>query len=257
MKIELQHIKAVVFDLDGTLFVGKTPIDGAKEKLEELRRKGKQIIFLTNAGTRSRKGVAEKLNAMGFEANEKEVYTSSYLLAKYVTTKYKKKKVFVVGEQGIIDELKLVGVEFSEEDADIVVGGLDRKFTYEKLAKALILLDGGAELIGTNGDSTYPTEHGLMPGAGSVIAAIECASGKKAHLIGKPNICAIEIIEKEHGVNRNEILVVGDRLNTDIKFAKACEVKSALVLTGVSRKKDIKEIKPDYILKSIVELCVS
>jgi len=141
-----------------------------------------------------------------------------------------------------------------DQKADIVVVGLDRTLTYEKLAKALGCLNNGAILIGANSDPTYPTETGLKPGAGSIIAAIECASGKKAHIVGKPNIYALEIIEKEHGLKANEILVVGDRLGTDIKFANDCGAKSALVLSGVSKKEDIKEIKPNYILDSVLDI---
>ena len=154
-----------------------------------------------------------------------------------------------------------LGIAFStgieealKQKADIVVVGLDRTLTYEKLAKALGCLNNGAILIGANSDPTYPTETGLKPGAGSIIAAIECASGKKAHIVGKPNIYALEIIEKEHGLKANEILVVGDRLGTDIKFANDCGAKSALVLSGVSKKEDIKEIKPNYILDSVLDI---
>ena len=137
-------IKAVIFDLDGTLFLGKQTIAGAPEILERLRNQGKKVIFLTNAATRSRKNMAEKLVGMGLNAKKEEIYCSSYFLAKYIRSNYPDKKVFVLGEQGIIDELEEAGIEHVEDNADIVAVGLDRKLTYEKLANALQELEKGA-----------------------------------------------------------------------------------------------------------------
>jgi len=244
-------IKAAIFDLDGTLFLGKTAIPGAAEKLEELRSKRIKTIFLTNAATRSRENLLEKIRGMGLSAEIDEVYCSSYFLAKYIGENHKGKAAYVVGEQGINDELEGHGVKVVDENADIVTVGLDRGFTYEKLAKALKQLHDGAILICSNKDVTFPTETGFMPGAGSIVVAVEAASGKEAISLGKPNTYALEQIKKDHGLENDEVIMVGDRLDTDIAFAKKCGIKSALLLTGVSKKEDIKEIKPDYIFDSI------
>ncbi|MFH1685844.1 MAG: HAD hydrolase-like protein, partial [Candidatus Micrarchaeota archaeon] len=114
-------------------------------------------------------------------------------------------------------------------------------------------LQNGAILLSSNKDTTYPTEHGVMPGAGSIVAAVEAASGKEAISLGKPNTYALEQIKLDHGFGSDELIMVGDRLDTDITFAKKCGIKSVLLLTGVSKKEDIKEIKPDYIFDSIAE----
>ncbi len=246
-------IKAVIFDLDGTLFLGKTAIPGAAKKLEELRSNGIKTIFLTNAATRSRENLLEKIISMGLSAQKDEVYCSSYFLAKYISELHKGKTVYVVGEQGINDELEEHGIKVVDENADIVTVGLDRYFTYEKLAKALKQLQNGAILLSSNKDTTYPTENGFMPGAGSIVVAVEAASGKEAISLGKPNTYALEQIKLDHGFESDEIIMVGDRLDTDITFAKKCGIKSVLLLTGVSKKEDIKEIKPDYIFDSITE----
>jgi 5'-nucleotidase len=171
-----------------------------------------------------------------------------------VKEKHKGKKMFIVGERGLLEECEEMGVPLTEGKAGIVAVGLDRSFDYEKLAKALEELEGGAVLLATNGDATYPTEKGPMPGAGAIVAAIEFASGKKAEIIGKPNKYSMLLIEKELGLKPDEILMVGDRLDTDIKYAKACGIKSALVLTGNSKRSDIKETKPDYVLESVADL---
>ncbi len=247
-------IKGVIFDLDGTIYVGNTLIPGAKAKIEELRKKGLKVVFFTNAGTRSRKGFSMKLGELGVEAPPEHIYCGSYLLARYVSERHKGKNVFIVGERGLLEECEELGVPLTEGNAGIVAIGLDRAFSYDKLAKALAEIGGGAILLATNGDATFPTERGPMPGAGSLVAAVEFASGKKAEIIGKPNKYSMLLIEKELGLKPSEILMVGDRLDTDISYAKACGLKSALVLTGNSKRKDIKEMKPDLVFESVADL---
>lgn len=247
-------IKAVLFDLDGTLYVGDTPVPGAAEKVRELRSKGARVLFLTNAAVRSRKGIAERLAAMGFDAKKGEVYSSAYVLARYLAENHPGKSVFVVGERGMSEELAETGIGVVERGADIVAAGLDREFTYARLAAALTELENGAELVATNPDATYPTEAGIRPGAGAIVAAIEAASGKRAHVVGKPNPYTLELIKAEQKLENEEILMVGDRIETDIKFAKDCRIKSALVLSGVAKKEDVGEVAPDYIFRSVADL---
>jgi HAD superfamily hydrolase (TIGR01450 family) len=340
-------IKAVIFDLDGTLYRGKTPVPGAAETLAALRAKGVKTLFLTNAATMCRAEVAAKLNGMGLKATKGEVYCGAYLLAHYIAQNHKGRKVYVVGEKGIFDELKEAGIATTDE-ADVAVGGigsagvaesrdvaagrianagvvgsagvavaetanargagsegvmvagnrsvavagddetaaggrsvartenagvegagdafsdkagvvavgLDRKFTYDKLAKACHALKKGAVFLASNTDATYPVEGNELPGAGGMVAAIEAVSRKRPHVVGKPNPYVMELIEKEHRLKKSEILVVGDRLETDITFAKNCGVKSALVLSGASKRSDIREngVRPDYVFESVAEL---
>jgi len=254
-------IKAVIFDLDGTLYRGKTVIPGAVEKVAELRKAGKNVFFLTNAATKSRTEVAAKLSGMGFDARKEEVVCGAYLLARYISTNHRGKKVFVVGERGIFDEFVEAGVATTAgDDADIVAVGLDRAFTYEKLCRAHVNIGRGARFIASNTDHAYPTEHGDLPGAGAIVAAIEFASGKKAHIIGKPNPYALELIMGENRLKCDEVLMVGDRQDIDIAFAKNCGIKSALVLTGTTKKEEMEKKgmcrKPDYVLASVADLRV-
>ncbi len=247
-------IKAVIFDLDGTLYRGKTPLPGAAETLDTLRQKGVKALFLTNAATMSRADVAAKLGGMGLHAKKEDVYCGAYLLARYVAQNHKGKTVYVVGEKGIFDELKEIGIAAVEEGAGVVAVGLDRRFTYDKLAKACLALRKGAVFLASNTDATFPVEGGELPGAGGMVAAIEKVSGRRPHVTGKPNPYVMELIEKEHGLKKQEIMVVGDRLETDIAFARNCGVKSALVLSGASKKSDIKDLHPDYVFESVQEL---
>jgi len=248
-------IKTVILDLDGTLYLGEKGIKGADEKLEELRSKGINIILFTNASTRTTHGVVGKLRRRGINVKKEEVYCTSYLIAKFIKKKYPGSKAFIIGEYGLKNELAAVGIKIVEKDADIVVVGLDRGITYKKLEQALTELRNGAILLASNNDPYFPVEDGLRPGAGAILAAVEKASGMEPEMIaGKPNTYGFEVIKEEKKIREEETLVVGDRLDTDILFAKNCGLKSALVLTGVAKEKDIKEVKPDFVLKSVLDL---
>ncbi|MEW6748835.1 MAG: HAD-IIA family hydrolase [Candidatus Micrarchaeota archaeon] len=246
-------IRAVIFDLDGTIYIGKTPVPGAAEKIKELRSRGIKTIFLTNAATMSRKGIADRLNGMGFDVREEECYGGAYLLARYIRQEHAGKSAYVIGEKGIFEEFEKVGIK-SADEADMVVAGLDRHLTYEKLARANRNLERGAIFIASNLDPTFPTEEGPMPGAGAIVAAIEKASGSAPYVVvGKPNPFVISLIEKEHGVRKAEMLMVGDRVETDMHFAKNCGIKAALVLSGVTKKEMLKE-EVDYVFGSVADL---
>ena len=178
-------IKAVLLDLDGTLFRGRTAIRGAARALERMRSSGIKIFFLTNASTHTRKGTVEKLKSMGLSAAEGEVFCSSYMIADYIATKYPGRTVFCISESGMQDELKLKGIEIVKgEGADIVAVGLDRKFTYEKLAIAFKAIRRGALFIASNEDIMFPVEGGFLPGAGAMVAAVEKSTGRKPIVLG-------------------------------------------------------------------------
>jgi len=252
-------IRAVLLDLDGTVFVGRTAVPGAEKALESMRSMGIKVFFLTNASTRSRKSTVDKLKGMGLVASESEIFGSAYMVADYIATKHPGKKVFCVSEGGIQDELSLKGIEIAEdESADIVAVGLDRKLTYEKLATAHKAIAKGALFIASNDDATFPVEGGFLPGAGAMVAAIERSTGKKPIVLGKPNKYGVELLLKENRLKREEALIVGDRIETDILTGKHNGIRTVLVLTGVARKEDVSKLeekeKPDFVLGSIAGL---
>jgi len=246
-------IRNYLFDLDGTLFLGSVPIPGAVEKVRALQE-GKDVYFLTNAATRSRESVAQKLRGIGIAADKANVYCSSYLVARYIAERHPGKSAFVVGEDGLSEELAEAGVEVSE-NAGIVVAGLDRKLTYDKLSQAHRLLCNGAVFIATNKDHAFPVPDGTLPGAGALVALLETSSGRQAHSVGKPDPYMFTLAAKEHGLKAEETMMVGDRLDTDIGFAKRAGMKSALVLTGVAKRGDrLEGIEPDLIVDSVASL---
>ncbi len=252
----------IIFDMDGVLYRGNTPIEGAEEVINFLKEKGIPFIFLTNNSTKTAKMYREKLLRFGIDVNEEQIITSGYAAARYLQKHFKKGRVFVVGGRGLIEEIKRINWEiiWPEEagerwkEIDYVVVGLDTELTYKKLKYATLAIRNGAEFIGTNPDTTYPSEEGIVPGAGSIIAALKVATEKEPLIIGKPYEPVWEIVKEK--LDEEEVWFVGDRLDTDIAFARKIKAKAIMVLTGVNNLQDVEKsgIKPDLILPSIREL---
>jgi phosphoglycolate/pyridoxal phosphate phosphatase family enzyme len=256
LKPEFARFSAFLLDCDGVLWRGGEPIPGAREAVKALRASGRKVLFFTNNATLSRKGYLEKLRGLGFEAEVGEIYCSAYAAAAWL--KGRVKKVYVVGEEGLVEELELAGLEAAGPDeAECVVVGLDRKLTYRKLEEALRCLIRGALFVATNRDPTLPTERGLAPGAGAIVSALEAAAGREADmLIGKPSTYMYELALREHRIEPATALAVGDRLDTDIEGAKRAGLAAALVLTGATGLRELERarVKPDYVLASIRDL---
>ncbi|MFH1222579.1 MAG: HAD-IIA family hydrolase [Candidatus Micrarchaeota archaeon] len=251
-------IRVVIFDLDGTLYRGEQPIEGAGAAVASLRAAGFRVLFLSNAGTNSRREMAEKLQRLGVKAAAEEIYSSAYGAARYVLEKYGNGATYyAVAEKSMHDELQSLGLVHSEQQPKAVIISLDRHVTYDKLAKAYLLVRAGAEFIATNKDPEYPVENGFLPGAGSVVAAVETPLGFPPVLIGKPSTMLIDWMLKDCNIKKSEVLIVGDALQTDIAVAKKAKIKSALVLTGIATKKDLekeRKLKPDMVLASVKQL---
>ncbi len=243
--------------MDGVLHRGKTVIPKAGETLNLLRKKGYRIFFLTNNGEHPREFFVERLKRFGIEAKIDELYSSSYGTARYIKENFPKKRVFVFSE-GMRNELEKNNIAIDNTNkAEIVVASLDTHLNYEKLVAAFQAIISGAVFLASNDDSSYPIENGvLMPGAGAITAALEKSSGRTATIIGKPQPYLLDIILREHKLEKDETLMVGDRIETDILMAKQEGLKSAFVLSGVSHKDEVEKtgLHPDYIIDSVANL---
>ncbi|NJE54578.1 HAD-IIA family hydrolase [Thermococcus sp. 21S9] len=254
----------IIFDMDGVIYRGNRPIDGSREVIEYLKEKGIPFVFLTNNSTKTPEAYQQKLLSMGIDVPAERIVTSGLATRLYMERHVKPGKVFVIGGKGLHEEMKRLGwgtVSLEEcregkwkEIAHVVVG-LDPELTYEKLKYGTLAIRNGASFIGTNPDTTYPAEEGLYPGAGAIIASLKASTGREPIIIGKPNEPAYEIVREKLGPV-DEIWMVGDRLDTDIAFAKRFGMKAIMVLTGVSTLEDVErsEVKPDLVLPSIKEL---
>ncbi|MEW5996163.1 MAG: HAD-IIA family hydrolase [Candidatus Micrarchaeota archaeon] len=250
------NIETVILDMDGVVFRGQSAIPGAREAVDAMEREGLGVFFLTNNGSRTRKHFLGKLLSAGIRTSEEKVYSTSYGAVKYIEENFPGKSVYVINEMAR-DEFLEAGLACEEsEKAEVVVAGLDRKLTYEKLALAFRAIVNGAEFIATNEDPSYPVEDGLLPGAGAIVAALAYSTGRKPIVVGKPEPYMLDLIVREHGLEKGKALMVGDKLETDILMAKEEGMVSALVLTGVTSRAEAMQgrIKPDFVLDSIREI---
>lgn len=254
---DLRHYDAFFLDVDGVLVRGSHPIDGAVDALRELTSVG-QVFILTNNSTRSRKQHAEQLCSLGFSVSSNEVIASSYVVAEYLRDTYGPTVVWPIGEGGLSDELRLSGhrIASEPEQADCVVAGMDRSIDYRKLADGLRALNAGARFVATNQDGTFPTPDGLKPGAGAIVGAL-CGMGFAPEItVGKPASASYDIARAMTEVDVNKILMVGDRLETDILGGNQCGLDTLLVLTGISSESEIAEsrIHPTWVADSLMAL---
>lgn len=246
-------IETVVCDLDGVVYLGEEGVPGAGAALAAIAGAGLQVLFVTNNSTKTPRDTAAKIaRTTGFAPDPGTVITSATVtaarLAGAAATAY------VVGAESIDAALEEQRVEVVEEwrQAEAVVVGLDRDLSYARLSAATLAIRNGALFYATNSDSTFPTPDGLLPGGGAIVAAVATATDREPVVSGKPHQVMIDHVA---AAAAGEILVVGDRLNTDIAMARAAGWRSALVLTGVSQLDDVRESdKPDVAAASLPEL---
>ncbi len=259
-KLELKHLRALVIDMDGVLWLGDTPLPGLVEFFDFLRRHAIRFMLATNNATKTPEQFQRKLAGFGVTVAREEVLTSSLAAAAYMAREFKRgANVYVVGQAGLVEAVREAGftlVEDSRRPADAVVAGLDQTLTYEKLKHAALLIRGGARFIGTNGDLTLPTDEGFLPGAGAVLAAIEAATGQAPLIIGKPEPFMFEVAMAKMGSRPEETATLGDRLETDILGGQQAGLRTILVTCGVDNEASVvtKGIRPELIFSGIEEI---
>ena len=225
--------KLYLFDLDGTVYRGSEPIPQAGSVIAELLRRGASVRYFTNNSAARPKQVSAILNHMGIPCKPDWIFGTAQLAAQECKTKGHE-SVFVVGENALKQSLQDYGVQIVEHSPSAVVVGICRSFTYEMLDQASNFVRSGAHFLATNKDATYPLEKGrLQPGSGSIVAAIEVASGKVAKVLGKPEPHLAQLAMESAAVLPTETLVIGDRMDTDIACGVAAGCRTFLVLTGV------------------------
>jgi HAD superfamily hydrolase (TIGR01457 family) len=251
--------RAILADLDGTLYHGSVLISGAEMVYRKLAESGIQWLFLSNNATTLAEDLAEKITNMGLPVSKDQVITSASALLREVQKNFAGAHVMVVGSKRLIQGLETAGARISDSPtaAQVVVVALDRDFTYEKMKRAHKAIQEGALFWATNMDPTYPEADGFSPGAGSVVSSIATAAGKKPdRVFGKPATDMAEIALERLGIPSKECLVVGDRMDTDVEFAIKAGMSSTLVLTGSTSLEDIPRyaFSPEHVIESIAML---
>ena len=255
------HIKALILDMDGVLWKADAPIGDLPAIFNRMDARGLKYVFATNNGTKTPEQYADKLAEFGVLVEPRQVVTSALGVAHMLSQKFPiGTKVFMIGEDGVYQALKEKGFEImpvaDAQEAQVVVVGLDRAITFDKMREATLLVRRGVPFYGTNPDKTFPTPRGETPGAGAWTSVITTATDVEPIYAGKPYPFMMELSLEILGTRKEETLVVGDRLETDIAAGQAVGCPTALVLSGVATKEQAENWAPkiDLIINSLASL---
>jgi NagD protein len=242
-----------ICDMDGVVYHGNTLLPGAKEFIEWLTAAGKKYLFLTNNSERSPRELSEKLRRMGLDVDPQYFYTSAMATASFLASQCPGGSCYVIGEPGLINALCEAGFSMNDASPDYVVVGETQGYNYDRIRRAVQLVRNGARLIGTNPDLTGPTEKGIVPATGALMAPIELASGRKAYYTGKPNPLMMRSALQKLGCRREETAVIGDRMDTDIIAGIEAGIDTILVLSGVTSETDLQRFsyRPHHVFATI------
>ena len=251
------HIKGVILDLDGTLYRDNLPIPGAPESIEELRAQGYSVVFVTNA-VESPTEHAAKLAALNIAADADDIVTASTVLLRQLSLYLPHATLFPICDPPLLKALQPTYRISEDPDLiDVVIASCDLSFSYHKLNVGFQALRRGARFWATNIDATWPIGEGEVPDAGAVIGALEACSRRKVELVaGKPSALVTETVLARLALPARQCVIVGDRLETDIVMGHQAGMRTALVLTGVTQRKELihAPVQPDHVLESIVEV---
>lgn len=260
-----QFYDAYIFDLDGTVYLGDALLPNAHRAITTIRTAGKRTVFLSNNPTHTRYAYSAKLTRLGLPTPPEDIINSSVVMVDFLRHTLPHAKLFVCGEQPLIDDLREGGFSFSDNpiEIDAVIASFDRTFVYSKLQIAFDAMRAGARLFATNADRYCPVPGGGQPDAASIIAAIEaCTNMKCEAMVGKPSIYMTNAIlhllaKKMHEqLPPDQCIIIGDRLETDVQMGLNAGMASALTLTGATTLQDAQAspVKPHFILNDLGDL---
>ncbi len=251
-------VRAALFDMDGVLYRGMTALPAVNETLAFLVEHGVGYACITNNASRTREQFSAKLRQMGISVPAERIMTSATATSIWLRARARRgTTVFAIGMDGLREALFGDGYFIEQPSGpEYVVVGADFEITYAKLKTACLAIRAGSTFVGTNPDTTFPSEEGILPGVGAFILALEAASGVKPMIIGKPEPGMFEATLQMLGVPPEDALVVGDRLDTDILGASRAGIASVMVLTGVSSAADAESssVKPSAIFRDLPDL---
>lgn len=245
--------------MDGVIYRGKQLIPGAQEFVQRLVASKVPFLFLTNNAEQTPIDLKLKLEQLGIsDLTEDNFITAAMATAMFLKAQNRKPtpKAYVIGGGGLMNELYNVGFSISESNPDYVIVAKSSSFGYEQLKKAVHFIDQGAKFIGTNPDMIDPVEGGLEPAAGTILAAISAATGKKPYIVGKPNALMMTLATRKLGVHPDNAVMVGDRMDTDIVGGMEAGMTTALVLSGVTNTEIMEHFpyRPDHVFNNVGEI---
>lgn len=245
-------VRGLILDLDGTVYCGESEVPGAAAFVAGARERGLRCLFVTNRASRPPSAVARHLRSLGIACSADHVFTSAQATALYLGGG----SAFMIGETGLRTALAAQGVALTAERPDAVVASFDRRFTYAKLRTAAMLILGGSRFIATNADRALPTEDGLVPGTGSIVAAVAAACGREPVVVGKPQPLILKMALRRLGLKASEVLNIGDNIETDVPAGLRAGIPTVLMLTGVTRARAARRapLRPDWTVRDYAAL---
>jgi NagD protein len=248
-----------LIDMDGVIYRGHTLIPGADRFVRLLIAREIPFLFLTNNSQRTRRDVQIRLRRMGIVVDEDHIFTCAMATARFLAQQKPQGTAYVIGEGGLLHALHENGYAVVDVDPDYVVVGEGRTFTMEMIEAAVRMIEKGAKLVATNLDPNCPTQSGIRPGCGAIVAMLETATGKKAFSVGKPSPVMMRAAGLQLGVEPPQTVMIGDTMETDILGGVQLGFHSVLVLSGGTQLQDLKNFafRPDRVVESVAELCDS
>lgn len=245
--------KIFCFDLDGTVYHGTEPVKEAVELIGELQQEGIEPYYITNNSSATQEEVQQKLEAFGVQTKPEQIMTSAIAAAQYCKEHFPGKTVQIIGEKGLEKALERAEMTAVSSNGDVVVMGIDRALTYDKLASACLAIRAGATFIATNEDKAIPTERGLLPGAGSLVKLVEYSTGTSPTFFGKPEAYLLQLIQKTSGCAKEDMIIIGDNYDTDIQAGIRYGIATAHIAGGVTSTEEVltKKERPTYLLADL------
>lgn len=253
----ISGIRCFALDMDGTIYLGEQWIEGAREFLEAVRESGRTYVFLTNNSSKNPVVYVEKLARMGLFVNESQVITSGDATIYYIKKHYPGKKVFLLGNDMLKEQFKVEGIQLTDDTPDLVVTAFDTTLDYQKMCKVCDYVRAGLPYIATHPDYNCPTETGFIPDIGAIHAFIHASASRYPdHIIGKPNAEIVNYLVDRVGYGKDRIMMIGDRLYTDVAAGASNGLHSALVLSGEATLEDCdkSDVKPELIFDSVKDI---
>ncbi|MFZ3069922.1 MAG: HAD-IIA family hydrolase [Anaerolineaceae bacterium] len=255
--LDLRGSKGFILDMDGTFFLGDQLLPGALELLELFNRKGLPFYFLTNNSSHGRGDYVKKLVGFGVRAGDARVFTSGDATIGFLQQNYPGSSVFLMGTESLETDFRSSRIKLADEAPEVLVLGYDTSLTYKKLCKFCGFVRQGLPYLATHPDINFPTSNGLIPDIGAIMALVQASTGRTADKIfGKPDRNIIVQLAIRMGVAPENLVMVGDRLYTDIALGTTAGMTTVLVLSGETKVEDLQETpyKPDYVCRDLADL---
>lgn len=255
--MNLKDVRCFLLDMDGTFYLGENIFEGSLAFIEKLRETGRDFLFLTNNSSHNARFYVERLGRMGLCVPREKILTSGEATAQVLKAHYPGKKVFLLGNEFLLEEFQEAGIVVDQKAPDMVVIGYDTTLDYKKMCAVCDFVRAGLPYVATHPDFNCPTPTGFAPDIGAIMAFIAASAGRKPDLIvGKPHTGIVEAALKRTGRTVNELAMVGDRLYTDIETGRRSGMLSILVMTGETTEETLKQsgVRPDLVFDRLSDM---